>query len=83
MLADDPGAMSARLEQLRLIRSARDIFDHVVRELPEWETTNWRGLAAEAARAREAELRVAVTSAQTTKAAAEQSAARALGFGDG
>ncbi|MAT19149.1 MAG: hypothetical protein CMF56_11440 [Leifsonia sp.] len=83
MRAGDPGEMSARLEQLRLVRHAREAFELVAGDLPEGETPGWRGPAADLAGARATELRIAATSALATMAAAERTLARALGIGDG
>ncbi len=83
MRADDPGETSARLEQLRLVRHAREAFELVAGDLPEWETPDWRGPAAERAGARATELRIAATSALATMAEAERTLARALGLADG
>ena len=83
MRAGDPGEMSARLEQLRLVRHAREAFELVAGDLPEGETPGWRGPAADLAGARATELRIAATRALATMAAAERTLARALGIGDG
>lgn len=83
MLGHDPRETSARLEQLRLLRRAREEVELVAGELPASETLLWRGPAADAARSRDDALRVAMTSALATLAAAERSAAGALAGCDG